>query len=159
MKQCRCVLCGEMILAETQEDCVAHMQVCEAFCRVHPPSSEGGGGGVKTNPNGIYPPQEEEVAAPPAATAAAAAAVPAPGDENDKSSSARARARAQEEEEEIWNDKNTAVLEEVDDDQMSVREMKELISNSGLTYSDCLEKKDLRNRAREALFIKQQKEK
>mmetsp|Transcript_32349 Transcript_32349/g.78650 ORF Transcript_32349/g.78650 Transcript_32349/m.78650 type:complete len:190 (-) Transcript_32349:60-629(-) len=52
MKQCRCVLCGQEILAESQADCEAHMAVCPAFGRVHPH-------GGSTNPNGVYPPGSE----------------------------------------------------------------------------------------------------
>ena len=54
MKSCRCVLCGQDIVASCQEDCEAHMAVCPAFARVHP---ESGG----TNPNGVYPPDQNDI--------------------------------------------------------------------------------------------------
>lgn len=103
MKQCRCVLCGEMIEAETQEDCIAHMQACAAFRRVHP---EGG----PTNPNGVYPEGEAR------------------------------RARATEPAVEV--------------EHMSVKQLKRTISEAGLTHADCLEKSELRTRARQALARK-----
>ena len=42
-RECRCFLCGEMIVATCEEDCNKHMAQCRAFRGVHP---EGGG----TNP-------------------------------------------------------------------------------------------------------------
>ncbi|KAL3937055.1 MAG: hypothetical protein SGBAC_007751 [Bacillariaceae sp.] len=109
MKQCRCVLCGQEILAENQADCEAHMAVCPAFARVH--AQDG-----STNPDGVYP----------------------PGSEPSKDTMPN--------------------VEEVQDtkiDQgiysMSVKELKRIITNAGLSHADCIEKSDLQARAEEAL--------
>ena len=48
LKSCRCVLCGEEFVASSPEECMAHMEACQAFGRVHPTSGE-------TNPDGVYP--------------------------------------------------------------------------------------------------------
>jgi hypothetical protein len=107
-KKCRCVLCGQMIIAETQDDCVAHMEECEAFQRVHP---EDGG---ETNPNGVYPDGRGQVPA-------------------------------------TKLDGEELKVAETDLDKMSIKELRQTISYAGLSYSDCIEKSDLRARAREAL--------
>jgi hypothetical protein len=105
MKTCRCVLCGEEIVASCQEDCVAHMAVCPAFTRVHPENG-------KTNPNGVY--------SPPA------------------------------------NNLEASKTQIKDIQSMSVKELKKLISQAGLSDSDCIEKKDLQARARDALALQLQ---
>ena len=46
-KYCQCVLCGETIVADSQEECTAHMEVCQAFQNTHPE-------GKPTNPNAVY---------------------------------------------------------------------------------------------------------
>ena len=109
MKQCRCVLCGQNFVAESQADCEAHMTVCTAFARVHP--QDGG-----TNPNGVYP----------------------PGSEPSK--------------------EEVPTVEEIQDTEsdkdiysMSVKELKRIITNAGLSHADCIEKSDLQARAEEAL--------
>lgn len=104
MKNVRCVLCGQEIMASSQEDCEAHMAVCPAFARVHPEHGE-------TNPQGVYPPKDDvEQNAP----------------------------------------------EPKDIDSMSVKELRSLILQSGLSDKDCIEKADLQARAKEALELKQQ---
>uniref|UniRef100_A0A7S2S6W5 Uncharacterized protein n=1 Tax=Rhizochromulina marina TaxID=1034831 RepID=A0A7S2S6W5_9STRA len=35
-RQCRCPLCGEMIIAASEEECVAHIQSCSGFRKYHP---------------------------------------------------------------------------------------------------------------------------
>jgi len=35
-RQCRCPLCGKMIVASSQEECIEHMSQCAAFAGVHP---------------------------------------------------------------------------------------------------------------------------
>eukprot|EP00614_Pseudopedinella_elastica_P025483 CAMPEP_0172636980 /NCGR_PEP_ID=MMETSP1068-20121228/206614_1 /TAXON_ID=35684 /ORGANISM="Pseudopedinella elastica, Strain CCMP716" /LENGTH=139 /DNA_ID=CAMNT_0013449525 /DNA_START=89 /DNA_END=508 /DNA_ORIENTATION=+ len=35
-RHCRCPLCGEVIVAKSQEECVEHMSSCAAFNGVHP---------------------------------------------------------------------------------------------------------------------------
>mmetsp|Transcript_3603 Transcript_3603/g.5274 ORF Transcript_3603/g.5274 Transcript_3603/m.5274 type:complete len:119 (-) Transcript_3603:232-588(-) len=111
MKKCRCVLCGKMIIAETQEDCVTHMAQCEAFQRVHPEDGD-------VNPNGVYPPQEEG---------------------------------HREEHTDGNTTKKSGVIAEANVDEMSVKELRQLITKSGLSYTDCIEKNDLRTRAKEAI--------
>mmetsp|Transcript_3826 Transcript_3826/g.5855 ORF Transcript_3826/g.5855 Transcript_3826/m.5855 type:complete len:117 (-) Transcript_3826:237-587(-) len=111
MKKCRCVLCGKMIIAETQDDCVTHMAQCEAFQRVHPEDGE-------VNPNGVYPPQEG-----------------VHGEETTDGNTT----------------KKSAVTVEANVDEMSVKELRQLITKSGLSYTDCIEKSDLRTRAKEAI--------
>lgn len=109
MKQCRCVLCGQEILAESQEDCEAHMAVCPAFARVHPLDGS-------TNPNGVYPPGSEPTGDPTPHV------------------------------EEVQNTES-----DVDVYSMSVKELKRIITNAGLSHADCIEKSDLQARAQEAL--------
>lgn len=46
-KYCPCVLCGATIVATTEDDCLAHMQVCSTFHQVHPE-------GRATNAQAIY---------------------------------------------------------------------------------------------------------
>lgn len=38
-RQCRCPLCGQQIEAETEEECVKHMEGCSGFAGVHPDGS------------------------------------------------------------------------------------------------------------------------
>lgn len=42
-RTCRCPLCGEIIVANNQEECIEHMSNCKAFASVHP------GDGLPTN--------------------------------------------------------------------------------------------------------------
>jgi hypothetical protein len=106
MKHVKCVLCGQEIIASSQEDCEAHMAVCPAFARVHPEHGE-------TNPEGVYPPK---------------------GTDN--------------------SDVEENTPEPKDIDSMSVKELRSLILQSGLSDKDCIEKADLKERAKEALELK-----
>jgi len=36
-RHCRCPLCGVLIVAQNQEECIEHMSTCSAFTGVHPP--------------------------------------------------------------------------------------------------------------------------
>ena len=104
MKSCRCVLCGQEIIASCQADCEAHMAVCPAFSRVHPENGE-------TNPQGVYPPSQSQ-------------------------------------------DTTTTIQEPQESkaiEEMSIKELRRIIRQSGLSDSDCIEKQDLQNRARESM--------
>eukprot|EP00555_Chaetoceros_dichaeta_P007054 CAMPEP_0198260110 /NCGR_PEP_ID=MMETSP1447-20131203/9156_1 /TAXON_ID=420782 /ORGANISM="Chaetoceros dichaeta, Strain CCMP1751" /LENGTH=159 /DNA_ID=CAMNT_0043947685 /DNA_START=22 /DNA_END=501 /DNA_ORIENTATION=- len=105
-KKCHCVLCGKMIVAETEDDCIAHMATCDAFQRVHPSTGP-------TNPNGVYPDGRGPTTSPTS---------PPDTPDDDK-----------------------------DVDQMTIRELKKVIASAGLSFVDCIEKEDLRIRAREAI--------
>jgi len=35
-RHCRCPLCGVLIVAQNQEECIEHMSTCSAFSGVHP---------------------------------------------------------------------------------------------------------------------------
>ncbi|CAJ1941986.1 unnamed protein product [Cylindrotheca closterium] len=109
MKQCRCVLCGQDFLAESQADCEAHMAVCTAFARVHPTDGS-------TNPNGVYPPGSEP---------------------------SKEEIPTVEEFEETESAKDIY--------SMSVKELKKIVTDAGLSHSDCIEKSDLQARAEKAL--------
>mmetsp|Transcript_1297 Transcript_1297/g.1786 ORF Transcript_1297/g.1786 Transcript_1297/m.1786 type:complete len:178 (+) Transcript_1297:76-609(+) len=131
MKKCRCVLCGQMIIAETQEDCVKHMEQCTAFQRVHPEDGD-------LNPNGVYPPQEQ-------------------GSSNDAASSSTMtppQEQAVQNDNDATKDKYTT---ESNVEELSIKEMRQLITKCGLSYADCIEKIDLRTRAKEALRLLNEK--
>ena len=110
MKSCRCVLCGQEIIASCQEDCEAHMAICPAFARVHPENGE-------TNPEGVYPPSSS-------------------------SSSSENNIQESQQPKDIEN--------------MSIKELRRIILQAGLSDSDCIEKKELQARAREAMEQKSQ---
>ena len=108
MKSCRCVLCGQEIIANSQEDCEKHMEICPAFARVHPLNGT-------TNPEGVYPP-----------------------------SSSSSETKVQE------------LQQPKDIENMSVKELRRIILQAGLSDSDCIEKKELQARAREAMELQNQ---
>jgi len=126
-KKCHCVLCGKMIVAETEDDCIAHMATCDAFQRVHPSTGP-------TNPNGVYVDGRGPTASQP--------------DTSSSSTSSRNSTMAS-----VHTDNTTTTIPDnkKDVDQMSIRELKKLIALAGLSSVDCIEKEDLRIRAREAI--------
>lgn len=130
-KACRCVLCGEMIVAESEADCVAHMDKCKAFNSVHP---ESGG----TNFDGIYTGRSTS----------------SPASARTKSPSTQLPEAVGEQLNADDGSAGTTAISKSDFtniDEMSIKELKRLISSAGLSFADCIEKGDLRTRAREAL--------
>lgn len=119
-KACRCVLCGNDFFAASQEDCVAHMEECQAFARVHP---ESGG----TNPDGVYPGGKNP------ASATASTTTPIPNNNN-------------------ADPATTVDVSELQKaiEEMSIKELRQVIVRGGLEYKDCIEKQELQQRAREA---------
>ena len=124
-KSCQCVLCGQTFIASTQEDCVAHMEVCQAFDRVHPTD------GSPVNPNGVYDPPPPPPSAAAAAAAAATAASPPPPPPPPTRTT-------------------TPVVLTTPIEEMSIKELQQTIINAGFDYKDCIEKQDLQQRARQA---------
>lgn len=94
-----------MFVAESQEDCVAHMETCAKFQQVHPKDGE-------TNLNGVYDNIGETV---------------------DQLGTKQPK------------------RELIDVDSMSVKELRQVISQAGLTMADCIEKSELQARARKAM--------
>ena len=141
-RHCRCPLCGKMIVAASMEECVAHMQSCSAFAQVHPTTAEGG---TEAEPNMAF--FEKEKAAMKANRTAAQAAARAapnpqpkpqpkpapPGGAGNPFSSAIAAERSAE-----------------DIAAMNIKELRRHIESVGLSHGDCLEKRDLHDRAMDA---------
>ena len=126
-KYCPCVLCGETIVATTEEDCIAHMQVCSTFGNVHPE-------GKATNPNAIYTKTKTNEPAAPTITIAAGVAASPTNNEDETRTAATAASRG-------------GIVEV---EHMSVTQLRRYIQQAGLSSDDCLEKSELQQRAHEA---------
>ena len=165
-KYCQCVLCGETIVADSQEECTAHMEVCQAFQNTHPE-------GKPTNPNAVYTNQHHNNHTTSSSSSSNN------NNNNNSSSSNYAYDILQEgDNRETEEDNNSTSTKEIDTttttttdykdnsicseddkisisvvvDQMSIKELKRFIRQAGLSDKDCNEKVDLQNRAKEAEF-------
>ena len=159
-KYCQCVLCGETIVADSQEECTVHMEVCQAFQNTHPE-------GKPTNPNAVYTNQHHNNHTT-----------------SISSSSSNNNSLQEGDNREMEEDNNSTSTKEIDTtttattttttttdcidnsicseddkisisvvvDQMSIKELKRFIRQAGLSDKDCIEKVDLQNRANEAEF-------
>jgi len=123
-RHCRCPLCGQIIVAKTQEECVEHMSSCTAFPGVHP------GKGQPTNFD--YFKKKEGESGTPSPTPSPVGTAAGVSTNNNPPVSSK-------------------TPEEISD--MNVRALKSYISGAGLSHSDCVEKSDLQERAKEAATV------
>ena len=164
-KYCQCVLCGETIVADSQEECTAHMEVCQAFQNTHPE-------GKPTNPNAVYTNQHHNNHTTSSSSSSS--------NNNCSNADDILQEGDNREREEDYNSTSTKDIDTTttitpttttdykdnsmcseDDkssssvkvvDQMSIKELKRFIRQAGLSDKDCIEKVDLQNRAKEAEF-------
>ena len=164
-KYCQCVLCGETIIADSQEECTAHMEVCQAFQNTHPE-------GKPTNPNAVYTNQHHNNHTTSSSSSS---------NNNSSRSNAYYDILQEGDNRETEEDNNRTSTKEIDTttptttttayednsmcsedddkisnsvvvDQMSIKELKRFIRQAGLSDKDCIGGVDLQNRAKEAEF-------
>ena len=135
IKYCPCVLCGATIVATTEEDCIAHLQVCSTFPQVHPE-------GQATNPQAIYTTttttSTNEPSAPTIPIAAGVAASPPTNSSNHEDETRGTAAAA------------TARGRGVEVEHLSVAQLRRYIQQAGLAADEGLETRELQQRAHEA---------
>ncbi|OEU11188.1 hypothetical protein FRACYDRAFT_246300 [Fragilariopsis cylindrus CCMP1102] len=162
-KYCQCVLCGETIVADSQEECTAHMEVCQAFQNTHPE-------GKPTNPNAVYTNQHHNHTTSSSSSSSnnnnnsnAYYDILQEGDnretEEDSNSTSSSAKEIDTTTTTTTDYKDNTICSEDDKisisvvvDQMSIKELNRFIRQAGLSDKDCIEKVDLQNRAKEAEF-------
>ena len=165
-KYCPCVLCGATIVATTEDECLAHLQVCSTFHRVHPK-------GQATNPQAMYTttktPTNDQgeretenvhsrnnssatMALPPlAATAAAAGAIASQeNNSNDDDDDDRTMTKATRSAAAAALPSESSRGRGVEVEHLSVAQLRRYIQQAGLAADEGLETRELQQRAHEA---------
>ena len=151
MRNCRCPLCGQLVIAASMEECVAHMQTCKAFGQVHPTTSQGK---TQADPNMDFFEREKAAMREERESGNGAGLSGAKFRSREKGDVPSSRSNP------FATEASTAAADRTAEEiaAMNVRELRRHIESAGLRHMDCVEKKDLRERAQQASSIARAKQ-